>query len=108
MWQIGSLENVDGKTAFDFMNVDETAKQVVDNYINALAVGLTNIANVFRPQVIMLGGGVSAQGEELTKPLQEILDKEIFAGSKGPQVKILTATLGNSAGLLGAAALLMD
>ncbi len=108
MWQVGSLENVDGKTAFDFMNVDETAKHVVDNYINALAVGLTNIANVFRPQVIMLGGGVSAQGEELTKPLQELLNKNIFAGSKGPQVKILTATLGNSAGLLGAAALLMD
>lgn len=107
MWQIGTIENVDGKTAFDYMGIDETAKQVVDNYINALAVGLTNIANVFRPQVIMLGGGVSAQGEELTKPLQEILNKYIFAGSKGPQVKILTATLGNTAGLLGAAALLI-
>ena len=108
MWQIGSLDKVDGKTAFDFMEIDETAKQVVNNYINALAVGITNIANVFRPEVIMLGGGVSAQGESLVKPLQELLNKNIFAGSKGPQVKILTATLGNSAGLLGAAALLID
>lgn len=108
MWQVGSLDNVDGKTAFDFCKIDETAKKVVDNYVNKLACGITNVSNVFRPEVIMLGGGVSAQGEELTKPLQEILDKEIFAGSKGPQVKILTATLGNSAGLLGAAALLMD
>ena len=107
MWQIGTIENVDGKTAFDYMGIDETAKQVVDNYINALAVGLTNIANVFRPEVIMIGGGVSAQGESLVEPLQELLNKNIFAGSKGPQVKILTATLGNTAGLLGAAALLI-
>ncbi len=105
MWEIGALESVTGKTAFDYMNTDSSAKAVVDNYIEKLGVGLTNLANEFRPQAILLGGGVCAQGDTLIKPLQAFLDKEIYAGKKGPQVKILTATLGNDAGLLGAAAL---
>ncbi len=107
MWAIGSTEQVTGKTAFDYYDNDESAKAVVDNYIEKLGVGLTNLANEFRPEAIILGGGVCAQGDNLVKPLQAFLDKEIFAGEKGPQVKILTATLGNSAGILGAAALFM-
>ncbi|MBQ7923981.1 MAG: ROK family protein [Clostridia bacterium] len=105
MWAIGGVENVTGKTAFDYKDCDNSAKTVVDGYIEKLGVGITNIANEFRPKAVILGGGVCAQGDNLIKPLQEYLDREIFAGKKGPQVKILTATLGNSAGLLGAAAL---
>ena len=105
LWEIGSVDNVTGKTAFDYKDCDKTAKGIVDNYIQKLGVGITNIANAFRPEAIMLGGGVCTQGDTLIKPLQKYLDKEIFAGDKGPQVKIVTAMLGNSAGLLGAAAL---
>ena len=107
MWEIGSIENVDGKTAFDYRKKDEYAKEVVDSYIKHLACGLVNFANVFRSEVIILGGGVCAEGDNLVKPLQAIVDREIFAGKIGPQVPIVTAELGNSAGLLGAAALLM-
>ena len=70
--------------------------------------GITNFANIFRPEVVILGGGVCAQGDTLVKPLQALLNKEIFAGALGPQVPIVIAQLGNSAGLLGGAALLMD
>ncbi len=108
MWEIGSLDKVTGKTAFDYKTSDKYAKAVVDNYIEALACGITNFANIFRPQAVLLGGGVCAQGEALIKPLQEIVDREIFAGAKGPQVPILIAELENSAGVLGAAALLME
>lgn len=107
MWKIGSLDNVTGKTAFDYKDVDDSAKLVVDGYIEKLEVGITNIANEFRPEAVILGGGVCAQGDNLIKLLQEFVNKEIFAGSKGPQVKILTATLGNNAGILGAVALLI-
>ena len=79
----------------------------MDGYVEKLRVGITNIANEFRPEAVILGGGVCAQGDNLIKPLQDYVNKEIFAREKGPQVKILTATLGNSAGLLGAVALLM-
>ena len=107
MWETGGIENVDGKTAFDYREQDVYAKEVVDSYIAHLACGLVNFANIFRPEAIILGGGVCAEGDNLVKPLQAIMDREIFAGKMGPQVPILIAELGNSAGLLGAAALLM-
>ena len=107
MWEIGSIENVTGKTAFDYKDTDESAKSIVDGYIEKLGVGITNIANEFRPEAVILGGGVCTQGDNLTKPLQDYVNKEIFAREKGPQVKILTASLGNRAGILGAVALLM-
>ena len=108
MWQDGGLDQVTGKTAFDYKDTDPYAKEVVENYITYLAEGITDIANVFRPEAVLLGGGVCAQGDNLVKPLQEKLDKDIFAGDLGPKVKILIAELENSAGILGAAALLMD
>ena len=108
MWEIGNLDKVTGKTAFDYYDCDESAKKVVDGYIEKLGVGITNLANEFRPEAILLGGGVCAQGDNLIKPLQAFVNREIFAGAKGPQVKILTAELENSAGILGAAALVME
>ena len=105
MWAIGSIDNVTGKTAFDYKDFDESATKVVEGYIEKLGIGITNIANEFRPEAVILGGGVCAQGDNLIKPLQDYVNKEIFAREKGPQVKILTATLGNNAGLLGAVAL---
>ena len=107
MWEIGGLDEVTGKTPFDYYDADESAKAVVDKYITMLGAGLTNLANEFRPEAIILGGGVCAQGDALLKPLQAFLDREIFAGEKGPRVQLLIATLGNNAGLLGAAALWM-
>ncbi len=108
MWEIGSLDAVNGKVPFDYASVDEYAKEVVDKYIDTLACGLINFANAYRPEVILLGGGVCAQGDNLIVPLQKKMNEEIFAGSRGPQVPILIAKLENSAGLLGAAALLME
>ena len=107
MWKCGGLDKVTGKVAFDYKDFDLYAKEVVDGYIEALACGITNLANIFRPETVLLGGGVCAQGDVLVKPLQAILDKDIFAGELGPKVTIRIAELGNSAGLLGAAALLM-
>lgn len=105
MWEIGDINNVTGKTAFDYKDIDKTANTVVKNYIEKLGVGITNIANEFRPEAIVLGGGICAQGDDLIQPLQKYVDKEIFAKEKGPRVKILAATLGNNAGVLGAVAL---
>lgn len=108
MWQTYTPETVTGKTAFEYAETDKTAKSVVDGYISYLACGVINLCNVFRPQVVMLGGGVSAQNENLTVPLQNILDKEIFAGQAYAPVKVVTASLGNRAGCYGAAALFMQ
>ncbi len=80
MWEVGSLDKVSGATPFSYKTCDPYAKEVVDNYIARLACGITNVANIFRPQTVLLGGGVCAQGDALVKPLQELVDKEIFGG----------------------------
>lgn len=107
MWETYTLDTVTGKTAFDYCETDDVARAVVDGYIEKLGVGVTNIANEFRPEMIMLGGGVCSEGKRLTAPLKAFVDGEIFAGKRGPEVKISIAKLENDAGLLGAAALFM-
>lgn len=107
MWRDYTYETADARTAFEHMDTDRTAKKVVDWYIDRLSCGLINLANIFRPQVIMLGGGVSAQGSRLTLPLQKILNGELFGGTQYAPVEIKCASLGNRAGSLGAAALCM-
>lgn len=105
MWKSYDLNTVCGKTPFEYMDTDITAKVVVDKYITRLACGIVNMVNVFRPEVVMLGGGVSEQGERLTVPLQKLIDKEIFAGTTYAPVEIVKAKLGSKAGAYGAAAL---
>ncbi len=85
---------------------DAAAKVVVDNYINWLGKGIVDLVNIFRPEVVLLAGGVCAQGENLTKPLTAIVKEYAFGGARvaSPDVKI--AALGNDAGILGAANLL--
>lgn len=107
MWEKYTPETVTGLTPFEYADSDETAKKVVEWYVKHLAIGVTNLANVFRPEVVMFGGGVSAQKERLTEPVQRLVDKEIFAGTDFAPVKVVTASLGGKAGAYGAAALLM-
>ena len=101
------LANMTAKIPFDCKEEDETASQVVDWYIRYLAEGVTNVANFLRPEVILLGGGVSqAREEHLIVPLREKVAAMIFGGANSPQVHIVKAALGNDAGVYGAAAML--
>ena len=67
MWNTYTHDSADGRTAFEYMDTDRTAKQVVGWYLKYLNCGIANIANIFRPQVIMIGGGVAAQGSRLSE-----------------------------------------
>lgn len=105
MWEIaGSLDEVDGKTAFDgFRAGDKTATEVVDKYINYLGCGLTNVVNIFQPEVLLIGGGICKEGENLTKPLLEYIAKESYCIDPNCSTKLDIAKLGNDAGIIGAA-----
>ncbi len=98
-------KEIDGRTAFLYRDSDPAAKEVTDRYIALLACGITNFANIFRPEIVLIGGGISGEGKRLTDELQKLVDREIYGGDKGPRVEVRCAALGNSAGLLGAAAL---
>ena len=106
MWEIGSIENVNGKTAFDYYDKDEAARKVIDEYVNDLAIGIINIANILRPEAVIIGGGVAKQGKNLTDRVQNLVDEGIFARELGPRVIVLTASL-EEAGVVGAASLVM-
>ncbi|MEG0457525.1 MAG: ROK family glucokinase [Oscillospiraceae bacterium] len=108
LWDIanGSLDNVGGKTAYDGMRAcDETAIEIVDEYVNYLACGISNIINIFQPEILVIGGGICKEGDTLLKPLEKIVLKEIYLGKSSPIPKIKIATLGNDAGIIGAAML---
>lgn len=107
MWKTYTYATADGRTAFEYMDTDRTALLVVNRYIKYLACGLTNLANIFRPEVILIGGGVAAQGTRLTNPLQKLIDEEIFGGQGYAPVRVECASLGNRAGGYGAAAYVM-
>ena len=108
MGQDYTPDTVDGLTAFSHAKTDRTAAKIIENYENNLVCGLVNLANIFRPDVIMLGGGIANQGENLTKPVQKKFDSELFAHGLGVAVPIVKASLGNKAGVMGAAAYAMD
>lgn len=110
MWDFvnGDINAVDGRTAFETAKLgDEVAKHVVDQYIHYLAAGIISFCNVFRPEAIVLGGGICAQGDNLIKPIEKILIEEDYGYKNTPKVELLVAKLGNDAGILGAAALVM-
>lgn len=105
MWEIaGSLDNVDGKTAFDGMRADDAAaKDVVKTYIDYLGCGLVNIINTFQPEVLLIGGGICKEGENLTNPLNEIIRRDSYCIDAERTTKLDICKLGNDAGIIGAA-----
>ena len=82
---------------------DETGTKVVENYIKYIAIGIINIINIFQPQSIVIGGGVSKQGDNLVVPLKKYVEKYAYGADFAKIAEISTAKLGNDAGLVGAA-----
>ena len=97
---------VSGRTAFDAMRAgDAAAAEVVDTYIEYLAIGIANIVNIFQPEVLSIGGGVCNEGDYLLDPVKEIVYREQYSAENVPDTKIVIAKLGNDAGIIGAAML---
>ncbi len=108
LWKIcdNSLENVDGIKLFEAMDLgDAVAKSVYARYIEYLSESIMNLCNIFRPQIVLLGGGISAQGEKLTKPIKEYCEKYSYGYKDAPVPEIRVATNGNDAGIIGSASL---
>lgn len=106
MWKLaeGKLENVNGRTAYDGMRAgDKAAKSVVDLYTKYVACGITNVINIFQPDVLCIGGGISKEGDTLLLPVKEYVARELFTKNVEKQTEIKIAQLGNDAGIIGAA-----
>ncbi len=86
-----------------FASQDIAIVEVVEQYILMLGQGLVNIVNMFRPQLILLGGALSVYAKKFIEPLNDILKDDCFGGSYAPIPKIAIAELGSDAGMIGAA-----
>lgn len=97
------VENINAKVIFDAaQNGDKVAQDVLDQYFKYIACGATNLINILEPSMIVLGGGMSAQKEYLTQPVAKYIQEQMYGGLP-LKTKITAATLGNDAGIIGAA-----
>ena len=111
MWQMtgGDPEHVDGKTAFAASREGDAAAQtVVKNYIVYLGEGILNLVSIFRPEAVILGGGVCNEGEYLLAPLRKYVAERLYVGCDKVPLTLNRAALGNDAGIYGALAFAME
>jgi len=108
MWEMvgGDINKVNGRTSFDGMRKgDAVAKMVVDEYIEYFTYAVANYLNIFQPNVLVVGGGVGKEGENLLAPVREAVVHQTYVKKEENRTKILPAELGNDAGIIGAAML---
>jgi glucokinase len=102
----GDLNEITGKTVFlAAERGDAAAERVVAEYIGYLGAGLVSIVNIFRPEVVLVGGGVSHAGDALMAPLQRYVQQHSFGSRYVDAPPVRRAALGNDAGIIGAAML---
>ena len=105
---IDNGEDVNAKIVFDLAkDGDELALIVYRNFARYLGIACANIGSILNPSTIVIGGGVSAAGEFLLDGVRKVYEENSF-----PQVrtstKLALATLGNDAGVIGAASLVLQ
>ena len=110
MWELASKKGkVDASIAFDGARAnDKYAIHVVDNYIKYLGEGLLNIFNIFRPEALVLSGGIANEREYLVSRLEKYVSDRYYGFKETPKVDILISELGYDSGKIGAAALFFD
>ena len=85
---------------------DPVGQRICDEYVSYLACGIVNVVNVFQPDALAIGGGVSNEADEqLLLPVQRCVERESIPCAKNRRTRIVKAVLGNQAGIIGAALL---
>lgn len=107
-YQIDDGQSVNSKTIFELAKSgDDLAISVVDHFVYYLALALGNLANLLNPSTIILGGGVSEAGDFLVEKVSEQIKPFLFETIRDV-TKIKVAELGNDAGIIGAASLVLN
>ena len=95
--------HVSGRTAFEAAKEgDAAAQQVVKKYLEYVADGISSVINIFQPNVLVIGGGISKEGDYILKPVQAYINRYTYCKDI-PQTELKIATLFNDAGIIGAA-----
>jgi len=109
MWEIAKEQDkITGIVAWEAEKKgDPTAKKVIDQYISYLGEGILDYCNIFRPECIVLSGGVAKQGTNLTDRLVAYCEKQEYGYPRAPKTEIKVAELGYDSGIIGAACILL-
>lgn len=103
---LAGVKNMMGIDIFNCADRGDTvAQQVIDRWCDYVAAGLTDIVNTLAPEKILIGGGISRQGERILQPIRRYVADHCFGQHEGAIPEIQCAMLGNEAGIIGAAAL---
>ncbi len=86
---------------------DRSAQAVLQQLQEDIVDGLVNIANILRPEIIVMGGGICAQ-DRLVSPLEDMVNSRTLGGAGNPHVFIVKPRFFNDAGIVGAAAQVME
>lgn len=81
---------------------DKYAQYVVSKYFEYIAEGITNLVNIFQPEILVIGGSISKEGDYLLNPVKAFVEKNDF-NRYMPKTKIEIAKLFGDAGIIGAA-----
>ena len=81
---------------------NQEVAQLLENYVDDLAIGISNIINILEPEAISIGGSLSSYEDLIFDKLREKIDKGIYLYNKENPPKILAAEAGNDAGIVGA------
>ena len=99
---------ISGRTAFECAKAgDKAAIEVKDRYIRYIAEGVSNMVNIFQPDMFVIGGGISKEGDELLIPIKEFVYENDY-NKYMPKTEIKIAELFNDAGIVGAAMAAVD
>jgi glucokinase len=99
----GGVENITAETvSAAARRGDRLACDIVARAANYLGIGLANLVNIFNPELIVIGGGLSKMGNMLLKPAREVIKERAFR-LPAQSVRIVRARLGSNAGIIGAA-----
>ena len=110
LWKVcPEIELVGGKTPFEAAKQnDATAIKVLDNYVKYLGEGILNFCNIFRPNVVVLSGGIANAGDYLFDRVNAYVKAHNYGYKATPEVKVVPAELGYDSGKIGAAALFFE
>ncbi len=97
---------VSARTAYNAMKQgDPVGKAVTEQYIKYLSCGIANAINIFQPDILCIGGGVCNEGDTLLVPLRAAVAEQIYSKNSAKNTEIVICSLGNDAGIIGAAML---
>ena len=103
LYEMTNGRDLEAKDVFDAARKDdEFSIDIVDYEAEKLALGIGNLLSILDPEIVVVGGGVALAGDFLFDRVKEKL-KDVAFPSILENLKIVTATLGNDAGILGAA-----